>query len=177
MKKILILFLVGIVGVVVGVVGGCRFCRCDVGVDVFRCDTVVETVFDTVVVAKDSVVVRWVERTLKVADDEGREGKESHEAKLHGTVADEGSGDDSVRVVVPISQKVYEGADYRAYVSGYESRLDSISINRRIVERTVTMEKKKTRFNIGVIGGFGYGLLNSKPDVFVGLGVSYRLFD
>ena len=38
---------------------------------------------------------------------------------------------DTVYVEVPRTQSVYEGADYRAYVSGFRASLDSISVYRR----------------------------------------------
>ena len=129
----------------------------------------------------DSVVVRVVERRLMRAETERHEA-ESHEAKLRGTVAvemgetvrdDEG---DSVRVVVPISQIVYEGEDYKAYVSGFEARLDSIFVDRRTVTISRNVCRKPPRVSVGIVGGVGYGVLHRQADCFVGVGVSLRLF-
>ena len=83
---------------------------------------------------------------------------------------------DSVEVELPITQKVYGDSTYRAWVSGYRPSLDSIEVYRK----TVTIEKNilpksAKRWSIGVTGGYGFGLLHGRPDVFVGVGVSYRL--
>ena len=174
MKKwVLVLFLIVVVGGV-GFVCGVGFCRFSVG-EAVR-DTVVERVVDSVPVVRDSVVVRVVERTLV------RDEAESHEAKLRGTVAEDigntlrGGSGDSVRVAVPISQMVYEGEDYKAYVSGFEARLDSIFVDRRTVTVTKSVCRKPPRVSVGIVGGVGYGVLHRQADCFVGVGVSWRLF-
>jgi hypothetical protein len=43
-----------------------------------------------------------------------------------------------------------------------------------VVTNTVTHYKTK-RWNLGVTGGLGYGLMTRKPDAFVGVGVTYNL--
>lgn len=179
MKKwVFVLILIVVVGCV-GFVGGVGYCRFSVG-EAVR-DTVVERVVDSVPVVRDSVVVRVVERTLMRAETESHEAQ-SHEAKLRGTVAvemgetvmdDEG---DSVRVVVPISQMVYEGEDYKAYVSGFEARLDSIFVDRRTVTISKSVCRKPPRVSVGIVGGVGYGVVHRQMDCFVGVGVSWRLF-
>lgn len=84
---------------------------------------------------------------------------------------------DSVVVEIPITQKKYETEAYRAYVSGYEPSLDSIFVYQKTVtERVVvTQQAKQQRIGVGVVGGFGYGVTSRKPDVFVGLGLYWRL--
>ena len=174
MKKwVFVLILIVVVGGVV-FVGGVGFCRFSVG-EAIR-DTVVERVVDSVPVVRDSVVVRVVERTLMRAE------AESHEAKLRGTVAED-IGDtlrrddgDSVRVAVPISQMIYEGEDYKAYVSGFEARLDSIFVDRRTVTVSKSVCRKPPRVSVGIVGGVGYGVMHRQADCFVGVGVSLRLF-
>ena len=73
---------------------------------------------------------------------------------------------DSIEVVVPIVQKVYENSEYKAWVSGYEPSLDSINIYNTTkyypVVETVKI-KPKIAISAGVYGGFGvkgadYGL-------------------
>lgn len=174
MKKLIFsLIVVGVVGFLGGI-GFCRFFVGDVG-SVQR-DTVIERIVDSVPVVRDSVVVRVVERTFKRVE------AESHEAKLRGTVAEDigdtlsGYGGDSVRVSVPISQMVYEGKDYRAYVSGFEAQLDSIFVDRRTVTITNSVCRKPPRWSIGIVGGVGYGVLHRQMDCYVGVGVSWRLF-
>ena len=174
MKKwVFVLILIVVVGCV-GFVGGVGFCGFSVG-EAIR-DTVVERIVDSVPVVRDSVVVRVVERTLMRAE------AESHEAKLRGTVAEDigdtlrVDGGDSVRVVVPISQMVYEGEDYKAYVSGFEARLDSIFVDRRTVTVSKSVCRKPPRVSVGIVGGVGYGVMHRQADCFVGVGVSLRLF-
>lgn len=82
---------------------------------------------------------------------------------------------DSVEVELPITQKVYGDSTYRAWVSGYRPNLDSIEVYRKTITIERTLVQKPKRWNIGVTGGYGYGLLHGRPDVFVGVGVSYRL--
>ena len=81
---------------------------------------------------------------------------------------------DSGEVFVPITRKVYtDDSTYRAVVSGYKATLDQIDIYRKqTVTNTVTKDR---RWNFGLTGGIGYGLTTHKPDVFVGVGVTYRL--
>ena len=82
---------------------------------------------------------------------------------------------DSGEVFVPITRKVYtDDSTYRAVVSGYKATPDQIDIYRKqtVITNTVTKDR---RWNFGLTGGIGYGLTTHKPDVFVGVGVTYRL--
>lgn len=84
---------------------------------------------------------------------------------------------DTVWAVVPRTQKRYEDSTYTAWVSGYEPRLDSIEVYRK----TVTIVKRKTvskrnGFNVGLTGGIGYGVFTGKPDLWLGVGCTVRLF-
>ncbi len=65
------------------------------------------------------------------------------------------------------------------YISGINANLDStkIQINRREIIKTNTVEitkfvKKKQRFSISPQLGVGYGLINRKPDIYAGFGIS-----
>ena len=84
---------------------------------------------------------------------------------------------DSAEVIIPITQKKYEGKEYTAWISGYEARLDSINILRRtdIVTKTLYVDKKRRRW--GCVTGVGVGV-NRKGEVQPMLGVTfgYRLF-
>lgn len=84
---------------------------------------------------------------------------------------------DSAEVIIPITQKKYEGKEYTAWVSGYEARLDSINILRRtdIVTKTLYVDKKRRRW--GCVTGVGVGV-NRKGELQPMLGVTfgYRLF-
>ena len=84
---------------------------------------------------------------------------------------------DTVWATVPRMQKRYEDSLYTAWVSGYEPRLDSIEVYRQTVTVTRTQTvTKRNRFNVGLTGGFGYGIFTRKPDVFVGVGCTVRLW-
>jgi hypothetical protein len=96
-----------------------------------------------------------------------------------------------VEVEVPVEQKIYQTADYRAVVEGFRPRLTEIEIFRNttyIKENTlVTPRSRPTRFrwgvgvearwSIGVQAGWGINLggdrLSRGP--YIGLGVQYNL--
>lgn len=84
---------------------------------------------------------------------------------------------DTMWATVPRMQKRYEDSLYTAWVSGYEPRLDSIEVYRErlFVTKTQTVTKRN-RFNVGLTGGFGYGIFTRKPDVWVGVGATWRLW-
>lgn len=82
---------------------------------------------------------------------------------------------DSVRAVVPITQKTYADSTYKAWVSGYNPRLDSIQVYRQTVVTTKTETVvKKRRIGIGVQAGYGYGFRYGGIEPYVGLGVSWN---
>ena len=88
--------------------------------------------------------------------------------------------DDNGVLHVPITQKVYRDSDYTAYVSGYMAQLDSLQLYRKkiteTITNTITIRKKASRWCVGALAGVGYGLTTAKPDAFVGVGVTYRLW-
>lgn len=148
-------------------------------------DTLRVTITDTIryyePVPKDSVVIRYVTRKMAVTPD----GKPNRE------VADTTAADsvqsvhevrtDSAIVEVPITQKCYETADYRAYVSGFEPSLDSIFLYRQTIKETVSItERRKTRFidrfGFGVVAGAGYGIIHRQPDVFIGGAMYFKIW-
>lgn len=96
------------------------------------------------------------------------------EAQGTGKIARE----DTVWAVVPRTQKRYEDSTYMAWVSGYEPRLDSIEVYQKtvVVTKSVEGRVKNRRFNVGLTGGFGYGVFTRKPDVWVGVGCTWRMF-
>lgn len=80
-----------------------------------------------------------------------------------------------------ITQKVYSDSTYTAYVSGYEPRLDSIFVRQKVITNTIhetrTIETKKfRRWNVGVIGGYGYGFQSKTFEPFIGVGLTISLF-
>lgn len=79
--------------------------------------------------------------------------------------------------VVMREQAYYEDSLYRAWVSGYHPRLDSIEVFPKTVYQTVTndiyhtIKPRKKRWGLGVQAGYGY-----PGGWYIGAGVSYNLF-
>ena len=79
--------------------------------------------------------------------------------------------------VVEREQAYYEDSLYRAWVSGYRPRLDSLQIFPRAVFQTVTNDiyhtvtSKKKRWGLGLQAGYSY-----PGGWYVGAGVSCNLF-
>ena len=80
--------------------------------------------------------------------------------------------------VVHREQAYYEDSLYRAWVSGYRPRLDSLQIFPKTVYQTVTNDiyhtvkvKDKRRWGLGLQVGYGY-----PRGFYIGTGVSYNLW-
>lgn len=82
---------------------------------------------------------------------------------------------DTLRAVVPITQKEYKDSLYTAWVSGFMPRLDSIEVRGKAITIRETVTKRNA-FSVGVTGGVGYGVLNRKPDFFIGVGATLQIF-
>lgn len=87
---------------------------------------------------------------------------------------------DTIRIgdtVVHREQAYYEDSLYRAWVSGYRPRLDSLQIFPKTVYQTVTNDiyhtitPRKKRWGLGMQVGYGYPF-----GMYAGVGVSYNLF-
>lgn len=85
-------------------------------------------------------------------------------------------------IELPKVQRVYsDDSTYKAWVSGYEPKLDSINVYRKTIKETVTIQlpaekKKRTfwqRFNIGIQAGYGLGLDDKKAHPYLGGGVGF----
>lgn len=128
------------------------------------CDTTKVTIVDSVKksypVPVDSIIIRYATKSLAVARD----------CVAKDTTQ---SVNDSMKVQIPIFQKVYEDTLYKAYVSGYEPKLDSITIKQRTTYITHTIRDKESRFRIGLQAGYGLTPKGMQP--YVGVGLSYRL--
>lgn len=152
MRYLLIAILSFIMGVVLSGIG-----RVDKPVVTTDTITLIDTIREPVY--EESSVVRYITRRLKVTDT----------LRLHDSV--QIGFRDSVYVDVPIVQKTYQGTDYKAWVSGYEPSLDSISIAHKIITNTITIKDKK-RWGLGIQMGVGY---NGKIAPYVGVGLQYNL--
>lgn len=166
--------------------------RCNhfVGTNKIVADTVVvrDTVRGVMPTEKDSKVVGTVALPLvpstlregrnyaKLTDDGGKTGTTETTA-TDGEEVGKISSNDTVWATVPRTQKRYEDSTYTAWVSGYEPRLDSIEVYRRTVFMTKTeTATSRKRLSLGLTGGFGYGVITRKPDVWLGVGVTWRLW-
>lgn len=88
---------------------------------------------------------------------------------------------DTMRIgdtVVHREQAYYEDSLYRAWVSGYRPRLDSLQVFPRTVYQTVTNDiyhtikiKDKRRWGLGLQAGYGYPC-----GWYVGAGVTFNLW-
>jgi hypothetical protein len=79
-------------------------------------------------------------------------------------------------VFLPREYMVYKDSTYRAVVSGVQPRLDSLEIYRPTITQTITktvVQKKKTRWGIGLQAGYGFDGKKLRP--YVGAGVQYNL--
>ena len=129
-------------------------------------DTLRVTVTDTIPfykpVLKDSTVIRYVTEKFPVNVPELPE-----------------SATDSIDVVIPIAQAVYEDSLYTAYVSGYQASLDSLILRmpREVTTVTYARSAKNRRWGIGIQAGYGI-TLKGTPQLapYIGIGISYNLF-
>ena len=75
-------------------------------------------------------------------------------------------------------QRIYEDEDYKAFVSGFQPRLDSIYVYpKTIYETKVSTRKEWRRFTYGVQAGAGIVMpFNSSPSFggYVGFGIGYN---
>lgn len=81
---------------------------------------------------------------------------------------------DTTILYLPITQKVYRDSLYTAYVSGYRAKLDSIEVYSQTQAVTIR-ETPKRRWGLGVQVGYGMAGIVAHP--YVGVGVSYNLFE
>lgn len=133
---------------------------------------------DTAPKCRDSVVIRYqyVPVPIKHPPDISTSGIDSLSS---GEIAkDEVSivkmSEDSVAIAIPISQRIYETEDYRAYVSGYNAALDSIFVMSKTTTIRIRDPVKPKRFSIGLQAGYGMTPKGFQP--YVGIGVSVNLF-
>ena len=129
-------------------------------VEVIKSDTIViyDTIIDSQPVVVHDTLLRW--KKISVRD------------TLRDTILD-------VRIVngsieIPISQRIYtDDTTYRAWVSGYDPRLDSIHVYRKnvIIDTQHFFRKKGLGFHFGVQGGDYLTPEGFQPGV--GFGISY----
>lgn len=133
----------------------------------------VTTTYDTIPfpqpIPVDSLVLRYVTEKLPTADQPSSP-MASVEIIVDSMVCQ--APNDSVDVVIPITQKVYEDSTFRAYVSGYNPALDSIQIFQRKETIYIRSPTKNKRWGIGIQAGCGLTPHSVQP--YIGIGISYN---
>ena len=81
---------------------------------------------------------------------------------------------DSVKVVIPITQKIFKEKGYEAWVSGYKPNLDSIHTFIPTTIITNTPKIKDRRLGLGISAG--YGFINKGFSPTVSVGIYYRIW-
>lgn len=132
-----------------------------------RCADNTEVVTDTIIkvvkvdrpIVRESTIVKYKVVRLPIASD---------------TICVSDTIKDSVFVQVPIEQKVYSDSNYTAWVSGYQPRLDSISITQKEISfhKMVNNSEGSKRLYLGIQVGYGITPRGIQP--YLGLGVSYK---
>lgn len=170
-----------LVGVLVGSIGvvclvDIVFCRGFVKdhepTEVVR-DTVIDTIPYYKPVPRDSLVVRYKTVALPMSDKtlpSIRADTQATESYSQNCVANKG---DSAEVTIPISQKMYKGSDYTAWVSGYDVQLDSIYVYPKHEYITRKIKQPPKKWHIGLTAGYGCGKHGMQP--YIGIGLTYSL--
>ena len=130
-------------------------------------DTITDTVTYSMPVPRDSIVLKYKMAKLPIAgtahqDTVYKDGDTIYLARA-----------DSAEVTIPITQKRYSDSLYTAWVSGYMAQLDSIKVNSRSIY--ITRATRPKRWGVGL--QVGYGVNNNKAAPYIGIGVSYNIFN
>ena len=178
----LVFMLVGLV--LGGIIGYSLFGRGTITVKTERdTTTYVDTIPYYQPVPKDSMVIKYVTRTLPVKRRDSSTNNKTDTFLAENYAQNNGENilplyasvdSDSAAVAIPIVQKRYDGDDYCAYVSGYEPNLDSIFV---FPKTTVIHERSKppNKWHIGITGGYGYGLKSKQAEPYIGIGITYSI--
>lgn len=171
-----------LVGLMLGGIIGYGVFRCaDSSINVTERDT--STYVDTIPyykpVPKDSTVIKYVKRTLPVSKPQKNDTSlaENYAQNNGENIPPQEMSDerDSMAVEIPITQKRYESDDYRAYVSGYEPRLDSIFVFPKTTIIRERSYKPPNKWHIGITGGYGYGIKSKQVEPYIGIGLTYSI--
>ncbi|MDE6042677.1 MAG: hypothetical protein K2G07_03920 [Muribaculaceae bacterium] len=93
--------------------------------------------------------------------------------KLCDSTAHSISTTDSATVAVPVEQHVYtDSTNYRAVISGYGITLDTMQVFPR--REVITVSPRRKRWSIGLQAGYGIGPKGPQP--YIGVGVSYSIW-
>lgn len=158
------------------IVAVCAFVagRCTSG-SKFLTDTIIEKQSDTTYIEKhDTLPIAKAEKVIKYvtipnADNQQEIGKTDSLIQKGDTL-------------LPVVQKVYsDDSTYTAYVSGLKHeeypKLDSIITRQRTITNTITqtirIKEKRSRWSIGIQGGYGLTPKGFQP--YIGAGIEYSI--
>jgi hypothetical protein len=79
---------------------------------------------------------------------------------------------DSVLVEVPMYKYHFEDSTFKADISGFNVKLDRISVFPKTIYNT-KIENKKTRWGIGIQVGYGITIKDIRP--YFGVGIQYNI--
>ena len=184
LKAAAILFAIVALSFLLGFVTA-RMSRTDVQERIERDTTIyVDTIAYYKPVPKDSIVLKYVTRTLPVSRP-NTGAMQKTDTFLAGNYAQNNGENippqelsderDSVAVEIPITQKRYDGEDYSAYVSGYEPQLDSIFVFPKTTVIHERSYKPPNKWHIGITGGYGYGFKSKQAEPYIGIGITYSI--
>lgn len=100
---------------------------------------------------------------------------DSTTASLQTDAYTESTEPDSLTFRLPIEQSVYEDTDYKAYVSGYNAKLDSIFVYPRheTVVKTIKVPPNRKRWHLGLTAGYAMTPKGLQP--YLGVGITYSI--
>lgn len=179
LKSAAILFAIVALSFLLGLVTA-RMSRTDVQERIESDTTIyVDTIAYYKPVPKDSIVLKYITRTLPVSrPNTGNTFLAENYAQNNGENIPPlyaSVDSDSAAVAIPITQKRYENEDYRAYVSGYEPNLDSIFVFPKTTVIHERSYKPPNKWHIGITGGYGYGFKSKQAEPYIGIGITYSI--
>ena len=133
--------------------------NCAPKVEVVR-DTIVDTITIEKPIVRESIVIAKEIVRLPVVK----------EINMVDTIID------SVKVEIPITQKVYSDTNYTAWVSGFHPQLDSIKLVNRLVNNSSYSFKsvKSQRLVFGLSAGYGITPKGFQP--YLGVGFTFSFY-
>lgn len=79
---------------------------------------------------------------------------------------------DTIPIALPVETKIYEDSTYAAQISGIKADLDWIKVYPKQTtiyeEKVIQIAQKQPLFEFKPSVGIGYGIINKKPDIWVG---------
>lgn len=188
-KSVFVSLLVTVAAVclVLDALDGCTGCNggqrdtLSVRIDSIR-DTTYVYVHDTMPTAKAEHIVEYIKvpvSDLSACLDENVDNKHDSTG-LNGQWS---MVNDSINMQI-VQRQYSDDSTYTAYVSGLRynqwPKLDSIIVRQReitnTITKTITIQKKRSRFSVGLQAGYGYGFQYRGFEPYVGVGVNYALF-